>query len=87
MTDYTKFSTGKKVFEGIPDIDIETGEDVGEVRGIIELCPHCNRNGLVPASPGGGKIYVHWEGVISQEGGKFVLGWESCPISSPPASD
>ena len=33
--DYTKEPLGKKFFEGIPDIDPHTGEDIGEVRGEI----------------------------------------------------
>jgi len=81
--DYTIMAIGKKVMEGIPDIDPETGEDVGEVIGEIEVCPHCGRNGLAQLKPHGWE-YTHTQTIGQAPGGTYILGWDVCPKPSSP---
>lgn len=75
--DYTKEPLGKKFFEGIPDIDPHTGEDIGEVRGEIKVCPRCGLRGLAEPGPEGWR-YIHAEGIAQLEGGKISMDWKGC---------
>jgi hypothetical protein len=80
--DYTKWPLGEKVFERIPDIDPHTGEDIGEIRGEIKVCPRCGRHGLAQLTKNGW-TYTHSETITPKEDGTFFVNWDTCPKTSP----
>jgi hypothetical protein len=84
--DYTKWPLGRKVFEGIPDIHPVTGEDVGQVIGEIERCPHCGLNGLAKLTEQKW-TYTHEEIAMQNADGQFVMRWNSCPDPPFPSEE
>ena len=57
---------------------LPVGTKIGGVA--IEICPHCKRNGLPVAQPGGGKTFNHRQELARATMDNLPLAvWDSCP--------